>query len=140
GGWYEKLFASSGLFPVDRPIRTFTKRQLHDFLYKEPTKVRIDGANMTYEGRIQKIQKSMLPKDRDSMQPHVRAFVDRAVTFIVCPDCEGTRLAEHARTSLIDGCSIADVCAMQISDLAGWVRQLRQEHASARVAPLLTNL
>src|SRR5699024_10205282 len=140
GGWYEKLFASSGLFPVDRPIRSFTKRQLHDFLYKEPTKVRIDGANMTYEGLIPKIQKSMLSKDRDSMQPHVRAFVDRAVTFIVCPDCEGTRLAEHARTSLIDGRSIADVCAMQISDLADWVRQLRQEHTSARVAPLLQNL
>src|SRR5699024_3749733 len=114
--------------------------QLHDFLYKEPTKVRIDGANMTYEGLIPKIQKSMLSKDRDSMQPHIRAFVDRAVTFIVCPDCEGTRLAEHARTSLIDGRSIADVCAMQISDLAGWVSRLRREHTSARVAPLLKNL
>ena len=140
GGWYEKLFASSGFFPVDTPIRSFTKRQLHDFLYKEPTKVRIDGANMTYEGLIPKIQKSMLSKDRDSMQPHIRAFVDRAVTFIVCPDCEGTRLAEHARTSLIDGRSIADVCAMQISDLAGWVSRLRREHTSARVAPLLKNL
>src|SRR5699024_7836540 len=132
-----KLFASSGFFPVDTPIRSFTKRQLHDFLYKEPTKVRIDGANMTYEGLIPKIKKSMLSKDRDSMQPHIREFVDRAGTCIVCPDCEGTRLAEHARTSLIDGLSIADVCAMQISDLAGWVSRLRREHTSARVAPLL---
>ncbi|MDN5600052.1 MAG: excinuclease ABC subunit UvrA, partial [Brachybacterium sp.] len=140
GGWYEKLFASSGFFPADKPIRSFTKRQLHDFLYKEPTKVKLEGANMTYEGLIPKIQKSMLSKDRDSMQPHIRAFVDRAVTFILCPECEGTRLAEHARTSRIDGRSIADVCAMQISELAAWVRRRREQNTSAQVAPLLENL
>ncbi|ATG52673.1 daunorubicin resistance protein DrrC [Brachybacterium vulturis] len=140
GGWYEKLFASSGFFPADKPIRSFTERQLHDFLYKEPTKVKLEGANMTYEGLIPKIQKSMLSKDRDSMQPHIRAFVDRAVTFIVCPECEGTRLAEHARTSRIDGRSISDVCAMQISELAAWVRRLREQNTSAQVAPLLQNL
>ena len=140
GGWYEKLFASSGFFPADQPIKSFTKRQLHDFLYKEPTKVKLDGANMTYEGLIPKIQKSMLSKDRDSMQPHVRAFVDRAVTFIVCPDCEGTRLAEHARSSRIDGISIADATALQITDLAAWITAVRSRHSSASVAPLLTNL
>ncbi|MDN6302252.1 MAG: excinuclease ABC subunit UvrA, partial [Brachybacterium sp.] len=140
GGWYEKLFASSGFFPADKPIRSFTKRQLHDFLYKEPTKVKLEGANMTYEGLIPKIQKSMLSKDRDSMRPHIRAFVDRAVTFILCPECEGTRLAEHARTSRIDGRSIADVCAMQISELAAWVRRRREQNTSAQVAPLLENL
>src|SRR5699024_1365223 len=131
---------ASGFFPADKPIKDFTKRQMHDFLYKEPTKVKIDGVNITYEGLIPKIRKSMLSKDRESMQPHVRAFVDRAVKFVTCPECEGTRLAEHARTSLIDGLSIADVCAMQISDLADWVRRLREEHTSAQVAPLLRNL
>ncbi|MGP9733259.1 ATP-binding cassette domain-containing protein [Brachybacterium sp. AOP42-C2-15] len=140
GGWYEKLFASSGFFPADKPIRSFTTRQLHDFLYKEPTKVKLDGANMTYEGLIPKIQKSMLSKDRDSMQPHIRAFVDRAVTFIVCPDCEGTRLAEHARSSRIDGVSIAEATALQITDLAAWVSTLQAQHGSESVAPLLTNL
>ncbi|WP_394215581.1 ATP-binding cassette domain-containing protein [Brachybacterium vulturis] len=140
GGWYEKLFAASGFFPTDTPIRSFTKRQLHDFLYKEPTKVKLEGANMTFEGLIPKIQKSMLSKDRDSMQPHIRAFVDRAVTFILCPQCEGTRLAEHARSSRIDGLSIADVCAMQISELAAWVRRLREQNTSSQVAPLLQNL
>ena len=140
GGWYEKLFISSGFFPADKPIRSFTKRQLHDFLYREPTKVKLDGANMTYEGLIPKIQKSMLSKDRDSMQPHIRAFVDRAVTFIVCPDCEGTRLAEHARTSRIDGVSIADACTMQISELAEWIDALSARSSSAQVAPLLQNL
>lgn len=140
GGWYEKLFISSGFFPADTPISSFTTRQLHDFLYREPTKVKIDGANMTYEGLIPKIQKSMLSKDRDSMQPHIRAFVDRAVTFIGCPECEGTRLAEHARTSRIGGVSIADACAMQISELAGWIRELSAQNTSAQVAPLLQNL
>lgn len=102
--------------------------------------MKLEGANMTYEGLIPKIQKSMLSKDRDSMQPHIRAFVDRAVTFILCPECEGTRLAEHARTSRIDGRSIADVCAMQISELAAWVRRRREQNTSAQVAPLLENL
>ncbi|MGO1479615.1 MAG: ATP-binding cassette domain-containing protein [Brachybacterium sp.] len=140
GGWYEKLFASSGFFPVDKPIRSFTRRQLHDFLYREPTKVKLDGANMTYEGLIPKIQKSMLSKDRDSMQPHIRAFVDRAVTFVTCPECEGTRLAEHARSSRIDGLSIAEANALQITELADWVAALRSRHTSASVGPLLGNL
>ena len=140
GGWYVKIFASSGLYPADKPIRSFTKRQMHDFLYKEPTKISIDGMNMTYEGLIPKIQKSMLTKDRDAMQPHVRAFVDRAVRFITCPDCEGTRLAEHARTALIDGVSIAEATSWQITDLAAWVERLREQHTSASVAPLLGNL
>ncbi|GAA1490274.1 ATP-binding cassette domain-containing protein [Brachybacterium sacelli] len=140
GGWFVKVFASSGFFPSDKPIRSFTKRQLHDFLYKEPTKVKIDGANMTYEGLIPKIQKSMLSKDRDSMQPHVRAFVDRAVKFIVCPQCEGTRLAEHARSARIDGVSIADASSLQITDLADWVESLRALHTGPTVAPLLSNL
>ncbi|APX34352.1 daunorubicin resistance protein DrrC [Brachybacterium sp. P6-10-X1] len=140
GGWYQKQFAASGFFPSDTPIRSFTKRQLHDFLYKEPTKVKIEGVNITYEGLIPKIQKSMLSKDRDAMQPHVRAFVDRAVKFIVCPECEGTRLAEHARTSRIDGLSIADASSLQITDLAAWVQSLRTLHTGPTVAPLLTNL
>jgi len=140
GGWYVKIFASSGFYPADKPIRTFTKRQMHDFLYKEPTKISIDGMNMTYEGLIPKIQKSMLHKDRDAMQPHVRAFVDRAVTSLTCPDCEGTRLAEHARTALIDGVSIAEATSWQITDLASWVERLREQHTSASVAPLLGNL
>ena len=140
GGWYVKIFASSGFYPADKPIRTFTKRQMHDFLYKEPTKISIDGMNMTYEGLIPKIQKSMLNKDRDAMQPHVRTFVDRAVKFITCPDCGGTRLAEHARTALIDGVSIAEATSWQITDLASWVERLREQHTSASVAPLLGNL
>ncbi|MGP5414825.1 ATP-binding cassette domain-containing protein [Brachybacterium paraconglomeratum] len=140
GGWYVKIFASSGFYPADKPIRSFTKRQMHDFLYKEPTKISIDGMNMTYEGLIPKIQKSMLNKDRDAMQPHVRTFVDRAVKFITCPDCEGTRLAEHARTALIDGVSIAEATSWQITDLAAWVERLREQHTSASVAPLLGNL
>ena len=140
GGWYVKIFASSGFYPADKPIRTFTKRQMHDFLYKEPTKIKIDGMNMTYEGLIPKIQKSMLNKDRDAMQPHVRAFVDRAVTSLTCPDCEGTRLAEHARTALIDGVSIAEATSWQITDLTSWVERLREQHTSASVAPLLGNL
>jgi excinuclease UvrABC ATPase subunit len=140
GGWYVKIFASSGLYPADKPIRTFTKRQLHDFLYKEPTKLSIEGMNMTYEGLIPKLQKSMLSKDREAMQPHVRAFVDRAVRFITCPDCEGTRLAEHARTSLIDGVSIAEASSWQITELAAWVERLRSERTAASVAPLLGNL
>ena len=140
GGWYVKVFASSGLYPADKPIRTFTQRQRHDFLYKEPTKLSIDGMNMTYEGLIPKLQKSMLSKDRDAMQPHVRAFVDRPVKFVVCPDCEGTRLAEHARTSRLEGLSIADATSLQITELARWVESLRSGHTGPTVAPLLTNL
>ncbi|MGW1809573.1 ATP-binding cassette domain-containing protein [Streptomyces sp. NPDC002078] len=136
GGWNYRLYTESGLYDPDKPIREFTKRELHDFLHREPTRMKIAGINMTYEGLIPRIQKSMLAKDKEGMQPHIRAFVDRAVTFTVCPDCEGTRLTAAARSSKIDGVSIADACAMQISDLAEWVRGL----AEPSVAPLLASL
>ncbi len=135
-GWYGRIFAGSGFFDMDKPVKEFGKRELHDLLWKEPVKVKADGINVTYEGVLPKMQKSMLSKDRDAMQPHIRAFVDRAVTFDTCPDCEGTRLSEGARSSKIDGKSIADVCAMQISDLAEWVRGLEEPS----VAPLLEGL
>jgi excinuclease UvrABC ATPase subunit len=135
-GWYVKIFSESGFLDGDKPIRDYSKKELQDFLYKEPTKVPVGGANMTYEGLVPKIQKSMLSKDKESLQPHIRAFVERAVTFMTCPECEGTRLAETARSSKIDGISIADACAMQISDLADWVRSLDEPS----VAPLLESL
>ncbi|WP_030267412.1 ATP-binding cassette domain-containing protein [Streptomyces violens] len=135
-GWYGRIFTGCGFFDPDKPIRRFTKKQLHDLLYKEPTKIKIEGINLTYEGLIPKIQKSMLSKDVDSLQPHVRAFVERAVTFSTCPDCAGTRLNEGARSSKIKGINIADACAMEIRDLAAWVRGL----AEPSVAPLLTAL
>ncbi|WP_104179679.1 excinuclease ABC subunit UvrA [Arthrobacter sp. B0490] len=135
-GWYGRIYSATGFFDADKPIRDFTKRELQDLLYKEPTKIKVDGINITYEGLVPKIQKSMLSKDREAMQPHIRAFVDRAVTFTTCPDCDGTRLSEAARSSRIDGVSIADACAMQISDLAVWVRGLTEPS----VAPLLTAL
>lgn len=135
-GWNVRIIRESGFMPPDVPIQDFTARQREDFLYKEPTKVKIGDVNLTYEGLVPKIRKSMLSKDRDQMQPHVRAFVDRAVTFITCPDCEGTRLAEHARTSLIDGVSIADVSALPVTDLRDWVAGLDDEG----VGPLLANL
>lgn len=135
-GWYVKLFANAGFFDPNKPVKKFNKRELHDFLYKDPVKVKMEGANMTYEGLIPKIQKSMLSKDKDAMQSHIRAFVDRAVTFQTCPDCEGTRLAEGARSSKINGISIADACAMQISDLAAWVRSIQD----SGYAPLLNTL
>jgi len=135
-GWYVRTFAGSGFFDPDKPIRDFTPRELDDLLYKAPTKIRIDNMNLTYEGLVPKIQKSFLGKDPDAMQPHVRAFVERAVTFTTCPECLGTRLAEAARTSTIGGVSIADACALQITDLAGWVRGLDEPS----VAPLLANL
>ncbi|MDO8213049.1 excinuclease ABC subunit UvrA [Conexibacter sp. CPCC 206217] len=135
-GWNTRLYAESGFYPADKPIGTFTKRELHDFLYREPTRMKIAGINMTYEGLIPRIQRSMLSKDKEAMQPHVRAFVDRAVTFTACPDCGGTRLAEGARASKIDGKNIADACAMQISDLVEWVRGLDEPS----VAPLLDAL
>jgi excinuclease UvrABC ATPase subunit len=135
-GWYGRIFRGSGFFDPDKPIRKYTKRELHDLLRKEPTKIKVDGINLTYEGLIPRIQKSMLSKDVDSLQPHVRAFVERAVTFTTCPECDGTRLSKAARSSKIDGLSIADVCAMQISDLAGWARGLEEPS----VAPLLTGL
>ncbi len=135
-GWYVKIFSESGFLDGDKPIRDFSKKELQDFLYKEPTKVPVGGANMTYEGLVPKIQKSMLSKDKESLQPHIRAFVERAVTFMTCPECDGTRLAETARSSKINGISIADACAMQISDLADWVRSLNEPS----VAPLLESL
>jgi len=135
-GWYGRIFLGCGFFDPDKPIRKFTKTELHDLLYKEPTRIKVDGVNLTYEGLIPKIQKSMLSKDREAMQPHVRAFVDRAITFTACPECDGTRLSEAARSSRIRGVNIADACAMQISDLAEWVRGLDE----ASVAPLLAAL
>ncbi|WP_328784261.1 excinuclease ABC subunit UvrA [Streptomyces canus] len=136
GGWNYRLYSESGFFDADKPIRRFTKRELQDFLYREPTRMKIAGINMTYEGLVPRIQKSMLAKDRESMQPHIREFVDRAITFMVCPECGGTRLSEGARSSKIKGISIADACAMQISDLAEWVRALDEPS----VGPLLTAL
>ena len=132
-GWYGRIFRASGFFDPDLPIARFNKRQLHDLLYKEPTKIKVEGINVTYEGLIPKIQKSMLAKDVDAMQPHIRAFVERAVTFTDCPECEGTRLAAEARSSRIAGVNIADACAMQITDLAEWIRGLDEPS----VAPLL---
>jgi excinuclease UvrABC ATPase subunit len=123
-GWYGRIFRGCGYFDPDKPIRRFTKRELDDLLYKEPTKIKVEGINLTYEGLIPKIQKSMLSKDVDALQPHVRAFVERAVTFTTCPECDGTRLSEEARSAKIAGINIADACAMQISDLAEWVREL----------------
>ncbi|MFC8838438.1 ATP-binding cassette domain-containing protein [Streptomyces griseoincarnatus] len=136
GGWVVRIIAESGFFDPDKPIRQYTKKERHDFLYREPTKVKVGGANLTYEGLIPKLQKSMLSKDRESMQPHIRAFVDRAVTFTTCPECDGTRLTEGARSSKIQGISIADACAMEIRDLAEWARGVDEPS----VAPLLTAL
>ncbi len=135
-GWYGRIFRGCGFFDPDKPIRSFAKRELHDLLHKEPTKIKVDGINLTYSGLIPTIQKSFLSKDVDAMQPHIRAFVERAITFATCPDCEGTRLAEAARSSKISGTNIADACAMQISDLAAWVRGLHEPS----VGPLLAAL
>ena len=135
-GWFGRIFNGCGFFDPDKPIRKFTKRELQDLLYKEPTKIKVDGINLTYEGLIPKIQKSMLSKDVDSMQPHIRAFVERVVTFAACPECGGTRFSEAARSSRIEGINIADACAMQISDLAEWVRGVDEPS----VAPLLASL
>ncbi|MFO7262454.1 MAG: ATP-binding cassette domain-containing protein, partial [bacterium] len=136
GGWSVRLFAESGFLDPDKPIRKYTEKELHDFLYKEPTKVRVNGVNLTYEGLIPRIQKSFLSKDVDTLQPHIRAFVERAVTFTTCPECNGTRLNEAARSSKIRGKNIADVCAMQITDLAEWLRALEEPS----VAPLIEKL
>jgi len=135
-GWYGRIYIGSGFFDPDKPIRDYTEKELHDLLYREPTKIKVEGINVTYEGLIPRLHKSMFSKDIDSLQPHVREFVERAVTFIPCPDCKGTRLNELARSSKIRGLSIADVCAMQISDLAEWVRSLDEPS----VAPLLASL
>jgi excinuclease UvrABC ATPase subunit len=135
-GWYGRIFRGCGYFDPDKPIRDYGKKELHDLLYREPTKIKIDGINLTYSGLIPSIQKSYLSKDVEAMQPHIRAFVERAVTFTTCPECGGTRLAEAARSSRIRGINIADACAMQISDLAEWVRGLNEPS----VAPLLAGL
>ncbi|MFI1100345.1 excinuclease ABC subunit UvrA [Streptomyces melanogenes] len=140
GGWNSRLYAESGFFPPDKPIRTFTKKELHDFLHREPTRMKIAGINMTYEGLVPRIQKSMLSKDREAMQPHIREFVDRAVTFTACPECGGTRLSEAARSSKIEGIGIADACAMQTSDLADWVRGLDEPSVAPLLATLLRTL
>ncbi|MEV6231070.1 excinuclease ABC subunit UvrA [Saccharopolyspora shandongensis] len=134
--WTVRTYAESGFLDPNKPIRKFTKKEMQDFLYREPTKVKVEGVNLTYEGLIPKIQKSFLSKDKESMQPHIRAFVERAVTFTTCPDCDGTRLSETARSSKIGRMNIADACAMQISDLAEWVRELDEPS----VAPLLKAL
>ncbi|MFF4257148.1 ATP-binding cassette domain-containing protein [Streptomyces sp. NPDC001663] len=136
GGWNSRLYAESGFFDPDKPISKFTKKELHDFLHREPTRMKIAGINMTYEGLIPRIQKSMLSKDKEGMQPHIREFVERAVTFTTCPECDGTRLSEGARSSKIKKISIADACKMEIRDLAEWVRGLTEPS----VAPLLTAL
>ncbi|MBB3083262.1 ATP-binding cassette domain-containing protein [Geodermatophilus sabuli] len=135
-GWYGRIFRQSGFFDPDKPIREYGEKELHDLLYKEPTKIKVEGINLTYTGLIPSIQKSFLSKDVEAMQPHIRAFVERAVTFQTCPDCGGTRLTREALSSKIRGRNIADLCAMQISDLAGWVRELDEPS----VAPLLAGL
>jgi excinuclease UvrABC ATPase subunit len=136
GGWNSRLYVESGFVDPDKPIRKYTQKELHDFLHHEPVRMKIAGINMTYEGLVPRIQKSMLSKDKEAMQPHIREFVERAVTFAVCPDCGGTRLTEAARSSKIKGISIADACAMQISDLAEWVRGLDEP----TMIPLLATL
>ena len=135
-GWYGRIFRGCGFFDPDKPIREYTAKEREDLLYKEPTKIRVEGINLTYEGLIPRIQQSMLSKDVDAMQPHIRAFVERAVTFTACPECGGTRLNEPARSSKIEGINIAGACAMQIDDLARWVRGLDEPS----VAPLLAGL
>ena len=135
-GWYGRIFSGSGFFDMDKPISRYTKKELHDLLYKEPTKIKVEGINLTYEGIIPKIQKSMLSKDVDAMQPHIRAFVERAVTFTTCPECDGTRLTKEVLASRIRGRNIADLCALQITDLADWVRGLDEPS----VAPLVSGL
>jgi excinuclease UvrABC ATPase subunit len=136
GGWNVRMYSESGFLDPDKPIRKYTKAELHDFLHKDPVKIKFNGINITYEGLIPRIQKSFLSKDVDAMQPHIRAFVERAVTLTACPDCDGTRLNEAARSSKIKGISIADACAMQISDLADWVRGLDEPSVAPLVAAL----
>ncbi|MFV0434391.1 MAG: ATP-binding cassette domain-containing protein [Leucobacter sp.] len=135
-GWYGRIYRGCGYFDPEKPIRDYTEQELDDLLYREVTKIKVEGVNVSYEGLIPRIQKSFLSKDREAMQPHIRAFVDRAITFTDCPDCGGTRLTELARSSKIKGVSIADVCKMQISDLAEWVRGIEDPS----VGPLIENL
>ena len=135
-GWYGRIFAGSGFFDMDKPLKKYSKREMDNLLHKEATKIKVEGINLTYEGVIPKIQKSMLSKDVEAMQPHIRAFVERVVVFRTCPECDGTRLTEGARTSKIGAYSIADVCAMQITDVAEWSKSLDEPS----VAPLLKGL
>ena len=135
-GWYGRIFNGCGFFDPDKPISKFTKKELDALLHKEATKLKIDGVNLTYLGLIPQIKKSFLAKDVEAMQPHIRAFVERAVTFTTCPDCDGTRLSDTARSSKIKGRNIADVYAMQISDLAEWIDRISDKS----VAPLLASL
>lgn len=139
-GWMVKGFSASGFYPADKPVSEFTEKQRQLFLYGEVTKVKISGINMTYEGLIPKITKSMLSKDLDALQPHIRAFVERVATFATCPECDGTRLTEGARSSKIDGISIADACRMQVTDLAEWVRGLELPGAAPLLEALSANL
>ena len=139
-GWMVASYTESGFLDPDKPIREYSEQELHDFLHKEPTKIKAKGINITYEGLVPKVRKSMLSKDVEALQPHIRAFVEQAVTFVTCPECAGTRLAEAARSARIDGVSIADACAMQISDLAAWVGALAATDAAAPAGPLLANL
>src|SRR5688500_13776553 len=139
-GWYGRIFRGCGFFDPDKPIKKFTKKELHDLLYKEATKIKIDGINLTYAGLIPSMQRSFLSKDIDALQPHIRAFVERATAFTTCPECDGTRLAEAARSSKIKGVNIADACAMQISDLAEWVRGLEEPSVAPLLAALLQTL
>jgi excinuclease UvrABC ATPase subunit len=132
GGWNSRLYSESGFYDPDKPIRRYTKKELHDFLHHEPVRLKIAGINMTYEGLVPRIQRSMLSKDKEAMQPHIREFVDRAVTFTACTECDGTRLTDAARSSRVKGINIAEACAMQISDLSGWVNGLDEPS----VAPL----
>ena len=139
-GWYGRIFLGCGFFDPDKPIKKFTKKELGDLLYKEPTRIKVDGVNLTYEGLIPRIGKSMLSKDLEALQPHVRAFVERAVTFTTCPECHGSRLSAEARSSKINQINIADACAMQICDLAAWVRELDDPSVAPLVEALGTTL
>ena len=140
GGWNYRLYTASGFYDPDKPIGKFTKKERHDFLYREPTRMKIAGINMTYEGLIPRVQRSMLDKDQETLQPHIRAFVERAVTFTACPECGGTRLSEAARSSRVKGINIAEACAMQIGDLAGWIDGLGEPSAAPLLAALRQTL
>jgi excinuclease ABC A subunit len=140
GSWNSRLYTESGFYDPDKPVRKFTKKELNDFLHHEPVRMKIAGINQTYEGLILRIQRSMLSKDTDALQPHIRAFVERAVTFTVCPECGGTRLSEAARSSKINGISIAEACAMQISDLAEWIRGINEPSVGPLLAALIQTL
>jgi len=135
-GWYGRIFRGCGWFDPDKPIKKYTKKELNDLLYKEATKIKVEGINLTYLGLVPQLQKSVLSKDVESLQPHIRAFVERAVTFQTCPECDGTRLSAEARAVTINGTSIADLCSMQITDLAVWLRTV----TDPSVAPLLAGL